>query len=92
MSVEFNLDFYNFIGLAGTTLYLASYFLLVINKVKGNGAVYISANGLAAAFVCFSLFEHWNLPSFIIQSCWITISLVGLFKIFYRHKLEDKAA
>ena len=78
---DVKVDLYNAIGLTGTFIYLISYFLLMNRKIDGNGTKYIIMNGVAAFFVLISLLEHWNLPSFVIQSCWIVFSAVGLIKI-----------
>lgn len=84
------LDIYNIIGLLGTELYLLSYALLNMEKIKGSSYTYITMNMLAAVFVLISLFEHWNLSSAIIQGCWIVFSIIGLLNIYLKGKKQTR--
>ena len=75
------------IGLMGFALYMASYFLLQIGRIDGNGLVYCVLNLAAASFVLVSLTQHYNFPSLLIQMSWIAISAVGVV----RHVLRGNA-
>lgn len=79
------IDLYLIIGYLGALLYLISYALLSFKKINGNGKNYILMNLFAASFVAYSCLEHWNGPSFFIQSCWIFFSIVGLIKVYSCH-------
>jgi hypothetical protein len=80
------LDLYNAIGYFGAFLYLLSYALLNLRKMDGNGFTYIFMNMIAAIFMVVSLMEYWNAPSFLIQSCWILFSVVGLLNLARKKK------
>jgi len=75
------MDFYNIIGFTGTGLYIVGYGLLQTKKIE-NGITYILFNLFGAIFVLISLIKYWNAPSFVIQSVWIVISLVGIYNYF----------
>lgn len=70
----------NIIGYCGVALVLLAYFLLQKRTWRYNQPVYLLANMLGSVGIIVSLVEHWNWPSFIIQSCFIFISLYGLAK------------
>lgn len=85
---------FNLIGLIGTGIYFTSYALLSAGKLNGNGAKYIVINALAASCVLISLFHDWNLASAIIQTGWIILSLVGLYRLARKKRqmqFENKA-
>jgi len=75
-------DWHQYVGLAGTALYIGSYFLLQAGKIRGESIAYAVSNLLAAALVLFSLSYKFNLASTLIQVSWIMISLVGLYRIY----------
>ena len=69
------------IGLAGFAMYMLSYFLLQIGKVRGESGTYATMNLSAASMVLISLIHEFNLPSALIQVAWILISLIGLVRM-----------
>ncbi len=74
------MDIFNLIGVLGGVLYLLSYALLNMGRVRGDSLAYIALNLLAAMSMAVSLSVHWNGPSFAIQLCWILISLISLVR------------
>ena len=78
---------YNVIGVTGFVLYMVSYFLLQIGKVKGHGNAYTIMNLTAALLVLISLADSFNLASALIQIAWILISLIGLFRLNLSRRL-----
>jgi len=73
--------FYDFVGNLGVVLILASYLLVQIGKMSANSYGYTISNGLGAAFILYSLFFDFNMSAFIIEICWVLISLIGLIRI-----------
>ncbi len=71
---------YTIIGLAGFAGYVASYALLQVGMLDGNGVIYTLANMAAASMVLISLFERFNLASLLTQVFWIGFGLVGLVR------------
>lgn len=80
------IDWYEVIGYTGAVLYLVSYALLNLKKINGNGLNYIILNFTAASFVAFSCLQNWNGPSFLIQTCWMVFSVIGIVKILSHQK------
>jgi hypothetical protein len=74
----------DFVGLTGVFCILAAYFLLQIEKVKGDGFWYLMLNLVGAILLLISLMVTFNLASFVIEICWLAISLFGLSKIAWR--------
>ena len=74
----------DFVGLAGVSCILAAYFLLQIEKVRGDSAQYLLLNLVGAILLIISLMVTFNLASFVIEICWLGISIFGLSKIAWR--------
>ena len=77
-----NADLVNAIGILGVSLYLGSYAALQTGFLRGQGYLYPAINMAAASCVLISLMQHFNLSSAIIQISWITISLVGIVRMY----------
>ena len=69
------------IGLIGVVMILITYGALTLEKMDPKGWVYSAGNGLGAALILISLFYSFNLASFVIEICWLAISLFGLWKV-----------
>ena len=90
------LDYYQIAGYGGVAFYLGSYGLLQLGVLKGNSYTYAVLNALAAALVLVSLFRNWNMFSAIIQISWITLSIIGIARVWVltnmlRFSDEEKA-
>ena len=72
--------FANVIGVAGTMLILLAYFLLQTKKIDSEQLSYSLLNLFGASGVVFSLAFDWNLPSFIVESFWVVISVIGVVR------------
>jgi len=66
------------IGLIGVTLTLIAYFLLSINKIKAHAMMYPTLNAVGSLMILCSLYYHWNLSAFIMETCWALISFYGM--------------
>ncbi len=86
------MDIYNAIGYLGAALYIGAYILLNLGKINGNGANYITMNMVAALCVIFSLIEHYNEPSLVIQSTWVLISVFGLYRLWRAKRQKELTA
>lgn len=77
-----NLDLiFNTIGTTGVVMILLGYFLITKGKLTGEHIAYHILNLVGASLLLVSLFYSWNLPSVIIEVCWIAISVYGLWKV-----------
>lgn len=89
------MSIYGTIGIIGVGFYLGSYALLQTGILRGSCYRYTVLNLIAASCVAVSLIDAFNLSSLVIQIAWITISLVGLARIFlfrhmHRFSLDDR--
>ena len=76
--MEYNI--FDFIGNVGVALIIGAYLLLQLEKINSNNILYSVANTIGALFVIISLSKNFNLSAFIIESFWLLISLVGIYK------------
>jgi len=67
-------------GIIGVSLIVIAYFLLQINKLSSNSLIFSLLNFFGSFLILISLFDEWNLPSFIIEIFWMLISLIGIIK------------
>lgn len=74
----------NIAGVAGVFAILVAYFLLQQGKVTAHQPLYLWLNLWGGFAVLFSLLWDWNLPAFLMEAAWVTISAVSLWR--YRGK------
>jgi paired small multidrug resistance pump len=76
-----DLQWYDFVGFAGTFVILAAYFGLQVRKLNGNGALYSILNLLGAVGILVSVVyaKAMNWSVFTIELAWILISLYGIW-------------
>jgi hypothetical protein len=80
-----NLQWYDFVGLAGVGLVLMSFFLLQAGKLAGDSLGYQFANLFGAIFIVVSIFGPGPdlrdvISTTIMQFAWMAISLYGLWR------------
>lgn len=83
------IDYTNIVGLVGVAAILTAYFLLNLNKIAAKSMTYLSFNLVGAVLVLYSLWFHWNLSSVVIEFAWITISLIGIFRL-WKNKFSQR--
>lgn len=71
------------IGFIGVGFYLGGYAALQMGFLRGDGYAYAIVNFLGAACVLTSLAEAFNMSSAIIQIAWITLSVIGIGRLYY---------
>ncbi len=72
------------IGLAGVACILGAFFLLQTEAFKSDDWGYLGLNLAGAVLLIFSLLHTFNLASFVIEICWLAISLFGIGKRLLR--------
>lgn len=72
---------FDVIGITGAACILLAYFLLQQERMTAHHISYQLLNLLGASLLTVSLFWFWNLGAFIIEICWVMISLYGLARI-----------
>ena len=78
--MELNLSIPDFLGLVGVALIIAAYALLQIGIWKQSSRIYSLSNAVGAGLILVSLVFDFNLPAAMIESCWLLISLFGLWR------------
>lgn len=75
-----SLAWYDIVGLLGSVLVVASYFLLQSGRLSGTALTYQSLNILGSGGILVSLFGGFNLSVALLQCTWIAISLYGIVR------------
>lgn len=76
------------IGLGGVTCILYAYAMLQLRFWHQDMLRHSLVNLIGAVAILISLLESWNLPSFIIEVVWITVSLYGIGRWWRTRRLE----
>lgn len=75
-----NIEWHDIVGIAGVALIAGSYLLLQLERIESRDPMYPAMNALGAGLVLVSLVFDFNLSAFVIESFWIVISLIGLYR------------
>ena len=75
-----NLEWYDWIGIAGTLMVLAAFFLLQAGRLTGTGLVYQLLNLLGAGGVLVSLIGQFSVSVFLLEAAWVAISAYGIVR------------
>jgi hypothetical protein len=68
------------LGLIAPALFLYAYAMVSLGRWPSTAMKFHVLNFLGGAFILLSLTRQWNLPVFILEVCWCSISLYGMFK------------
>ena len=85
-----NLQWYDWVGMGGTVLVVAAFFLLQAGRLHGNGMLYQLLNLFGAAGVLVSLLGTFNLSVFLLEAAWVAVSVYGIARSF-KHKAATKS-
>lgn len=77
-------QWFDVVGAAGVATIIVGYILLQTERVKVERLSYSLLNAAGALLILISLIFAFNLPSFIVESFWLLISLYGIGKWFLR--------
>ena len=69
-------------------LILLAYFLLQTERLHARAIPYYVMNLIGAVLVTVSLMYEFNFSVFVIEICWIAISIVGIARILKRRRAE----
>jgi hypothetical protein len=76
------------VGLTGVFLVLLCYGLLQTGRLGQSHPLYSILNALGAVLIFLSLTVSFNLASVVIEICWFTISMVGLYRSLKGRKIR----
>ncbi|MEM7477608.1 MAG: hypothetical protein AAF483_21685 [Planctomycetota bacterium] len=71
------LEIHNLVGAIGVVVLLGTYLLLQVNKLDARSLAYSMLNALGSGLILVSLTYDFNLPSVLIESSWLVISVIG---------------
>ena len=78
--MRLSLHWYDVAGLIGVAVMLWAFFLLQAGKLRGDAFTYQLMNALGAGAVLLSLVNDFNLSAFVIETCWVVISVYGMIR------------
>ena len=84
-----NLEWFDWVGLAGTLMVLGAFFLLQAGRLHGNGIPYQLLNLFGAGGVLVSLLGTFNVSVFLLEAVWVAISAYGIWRTL---RLRNEAA
>ncbi len=73
-----NLGWFDLAGFIGVLLIIIAYLLLQLDKLTSSSPSYSLLNAGGALLIIVSLIFNFNLPAFVIEAFWFSISLFGL--------------
>ena len=73
----------DFVGFAGVSLVVGTYFLSQIGRMEVRRPLYPALNGVGALLILYSLSNTFNAASFVIEMFWLLISAVGLIRALF---------
>lgn len=82
---------YDVLGVAGVAVIVLAFFGLQAGRLRGDGRTYQAMNAAGSLAVLISLVFAFNLPSFVLESLWLLISIYGMAR-GARVRRESKAA
>lgn len=72
---------FDLLGFVGVVFYLGTYGALQFGLIRGSSIAYCLGNLLGASLLMASLVNDYNQASLIVNTIWILISLVGLWRV-----------
>lgn len=87
-----NFQWYDLVGLTGTIMILAAFFLLQAGRLSGNGLTYQLLNLFGAAAVLVTLLGKFNIAVFLLEGAWVLISAYGILRSRARRSTVVSAA
>lgn len=77
-----NLQWYDWVGMAGTLMILGGFALLQARTLSGTGLPYQLLNLFGALGILVSLWSSFNLSVFLLEIAWVVVSLYGIARSF----------
>ena len=73
------------IGMLGVSMILTTYTLVQLDRINVKNISYSLVNAVGAGMILVSLTADFNLSAFVIESCWMLISMVGIYSSFRKN-------
>jgi hypothetical protein len=68
------------LGLIAPALFLYAYAMVSMGRWPSTAIKFHVLNLLGGAFILLSLTQQWNMPVFVLEICWCSISVYGIWK------------
>lgn len=75
-----NYTIHDFVGNVGVIVILVTYYHLQVEKISTKDITFSLLNASGSLLIIYSLFFKFNVSSVLIETCWLLISLFGIFK------------
>lgn len=79
---------FNVVGNLGVFCILLAYFLIQTDRLSSEDMWYPVINLAGAVLILISLYWQPNIPSIIMELCWIGISVYGMYSIWKKRRFE----
>lgn len=76
---------FDLIGMLGVVMILTTYTLVQLDRINVRAVSYPLINALGAGLILVSLTVDFNLSAFVIESCWLLISIFGIYLSFRKN-------
>jgi hypothetical protein len=73
---------FDVIGMLGVSMILTTYTLVQLDHIDVRNISYSLLNALGAGLILVSLTVDFNLSAFVIEICWLFISIFGIYSSF----------
>lgn len=84
------LQFHDVVGTLGVGLILLCYFFIQTGKISAENPFYSILNMLGAMMILLSLYFEFNFASVLIESFWVLISLIGMYRCLVSKKRTER--
>ncbi|HEV7701808.1 MAG TPA: hypothetical protein VGO43_16370 [Pyrinomonadaceae bacterium] len=78
------MHWYDILGTLGVAVIILTYVLLQTARIRSEQPAYSLLNAVGATLILVSLWFAPNLPSVVVESFWLLISLFGIGKYFLK--------
>ena len=78
------------VGNIGVVVLMITYLMLQLNRLRSDGLAYSLLNAVGAGLIVVSLLVNFNLSAFIIETFWVLISFVGIYRYFRLKALRSQ--
>ncbi|MEP1443555.1 MAG: hypothetical protein ABJK39_11165 [Hyphomicrobiales bacterium] len=75
-----NLTLIDIAGIIGAILVVGAYFLNQIGRLPSESLVFPIVNMIGSSLIVWSLIYEFNAGAFVIEACWVVISLIGIIR------------
>ena len=77
------------IGMLGVLMILTAYTLVQLDRIDVRNISYSLVNALGAGLILISLTVDFNLSAFVIESCWLLISMAGIYSSYKKNRARQ---